>query len=119
MSLISRLFLLTSYSSAYDPDELLVEQKHRQMVREANARYKNFVTKVGKFGEEMQLSLFTLLFASQAEELIAKDTSRLSFEIPAPELGFFGVPQKEMVFLQPCNQCIVNLTERPVRSSSL
>lgn len=40
-------------------------------------------------------------------------SSALQIDIPHRDAGFFGVPHKEMVFLQPCTDCLVNLTERP------
>ena len=52
---------------------------------------------------------------TQVQRKIDDDhTSTLrQIDIPSRDAGFFGVPNKEMVFLQPCTDCLVNLTERP------
>jgi nucleosome binding factor SPN SPT16 subunit len=37
----------------------------------------------------------------------------LEFDIPYRDLGFHGVPNREMVLIQPTVRCLVNLTETP------
>jgi nucleosome binding factor SPN SPT16 subunit len=37
----------------------------------------------------------------------------VEFDIPYRDLGFNGTPNKEMVFIQPTVNCLVNLTETP------
>ena len=37
------------------------------------------------------------------------------FEIPFRNMGFRGVPHKDMVLVQPSEKCLVSLTEAPVR----
>ena len=37
----------------------------------------------------------------------------LEFDIPYRDLGWHGVPHREMVFIQPTVNCLVNLTEMP------
>ena len=38
---------------------------------------------------------------------------QLRFDIPYRDLGFHGVPNREMVLIQPTVRCLVNLTETP------
>lgn len=80
--------------SMYDPDELDEENRERQLRQRLNATFKEFCGKV--------------------EAVAERDGTSMNFDIPYRELGFFGVPHKDMVFLQPSVNCLVNLTELPV-----
>jgi len=71
-----------------DIDELEQENRERQLRAKLNAEFKRF--------------------ADQVEQL-----SKIEFDIPYRELGFYGVPQKSNVFLMPTVNCLVNLTEVP------
>eukprot|EP01022_Parablepharisma_sp_SALTPOND_P018823 TRINITY_DN312_c0_g1_i1.p1 TRINITY_DN312_c0_g1~~TRINITY_DN312_c0_g1_i1.p1 ORF type:complete len:810 (+),score=135.55 TRINITY_DN312_c0_g1_i1:6325-8754(+) len=71
-----------------DMDELEQENRERQLRAKLNNEFKRF--------------------ADQIEQL-----SRIEFDIPYRELGFFGVPQKSNVLLVPTVNCLVNLTEVP------
>jgi nucleosome binding factor SPN SPT16 subunit len=42
-----------------------------------------------------------------------EESSGLEFDIPYRELGFYGVPHRSSVLLQPTVHCLVNLTETP------
>jgi len=47
-------------------------------------------------------------------ERVAKQHNyNLEFDIPYRDLGFHGVPNREMVLIQPTVHCLVNLTETP------
>ena len=61
------------------------------------------------------------LVVAQVEDTAEKDhTSDLSrFDMPNPDVGFHGVPNKEMVFIMPCTGSLVSLTETPVRDAPL
>ncbi len=71
-----------------DADELEQENRERQMRAKLNAEFKRFAEQVEQF-------------------------SKIEFDIPYRELGFFGVPQKSNVLLLPTLNCLVNLTEVP------
>ena len=72
----------------YDADELEDEQRERQMRQRLNTEFQNFVKRV-------------------------EEASGLEFDIPYRDLGFYGVPHRSSVFLQPTVHCLVNLTETP------
>ena len=72
----------------YDADEIEDEQRERVMKARLNTEFQNFVRKV--------------------EEL-----SGVEFDIPYRDLGFYGVPFRSSVLLQPTVHCLVNLTETP------
>jgi len=46
-------------------------------------------------------------------EKSAGDNHNIEFDIPYKEQGFFGVPKKTTVFLQPSVRCLVHLVEGP------
>jgi nucleosome binding factor SPN SPT16 subunit len=71
-----------------DMDELEQENRERQLRAKLNSEFKRF--------------------AEQVEQL-----SKIEFDIPYRELGFYGVPQKSNVLLLPTVNCLVNLTEVP------
>uniref|UniRef100_A0A6V2I6E2 FACT complex subunit n=1 Tax=Ditylum brightwellii TaxID=49249 RepID=A0A6V2I6E2_9STRA len=79
--------------SMYDPDEMDDEQRERQLRRKLNEAFKEFCRKV--------------------ENVAKKNGFSLEFDIPYRDLGFNGNPHKEMVFIQPTLNCLVNLTETP------
>lgn len=72
-----------------DAEELEDEQREREMRNKLNAEFQNFVKKVEELGVGLE------------------------FDIPYRELGFYGVPERNNVFLQPTVHCLVNLTESP------
>jgi nucleosome binding factor SPN SPT16 subunit len=74
-----------------DQDEFEEERVERERRRKHNLAYQTFVNQV-----------------SEIEGFVG-----LEFDIPYRELGFFGVPFKSNVFLQPTVHCLVNLTEAP------
>ncbi|KAJ1448969.1 FACT complex subunit-domain-containing protein [Pelagophyceae sp. CCMP2097] len=79
--------------SMYDPDELDDEQRERQLRKKLNEMFKDFCKKLEK---------------------VAKHHSHdLEFDIPYRDLGFHGVPHREMVLIQPTVHCLVTLTETP------
>mmetsp|Transcript_35652 Transcript_35652/g.82914 ORF Transcript_35652/g.82914 Transcript_35652/m.82914 type:complete len:405 (+) Transcript_35652:424-1638(+) len=79
--------------SMYDPDEMDDEQRERQLRKRLNEAFKDFCRKV--------------------ETVSKKNGYGVEFDIPYRDLGFEGTPHKEMVFIQPTLNCIVNLTETP------
>jgi len=80
--------------SMYDPDEMDDEQRERQLRKKLNAAFRDFCRKV---------------------DVVAKrnNYTELEFDVPYRDLGFTGNPHKEMVFIQPTLNCLVNLTETP------
>jgi nucleosome binding factor SPN SPT16 subunit len=79
--------------SMYDPDEMDDEQRERQLRKRLNQAFKDFCKKV--------------------DTVAKKNNYHLEFDIPYRDLGFLGNPHKEMVFIQPTLNCLVNLTETP------
>ncbi|CAF1745882.1 unnamed protein product [Brassica oleracea var. botrytis] len=80
-----------SSPSAYDPGEILEEQRERDRKNKINVDFNHFATRV----------------------------SALEFEQPLRELGFSGVTDKARVFIVPTSSCLVMLTETPVLVVSL
>eukprot|EP01084_Bolivina_argentea_P023878 44596_1 len=80
--------------SHYDPDEILEEQRDRQLKKKLNFAFKDFAAKISK--------------VAQKESGI-----HLEPDIPYHELGFYGTPHKEMVFIQPTTYALVNVTHTP------
>eukprot|EP00548_Thalassiothrix_antarctica_P007330 CAMPEP_0194136608 /NCGR_PEP_ID=MMETSP0152-20130528/6618_1 /TAXON_ID=1049557 /ORGANISM="Thalassiothrix antarctica, Strain L6-D1" /LENGTH=1170 /DNA_ID=CAMNT_0038833343 /DNA_START=378 /DNA_END=3890 /DNA_ORIENTATION=- len=80
--------------SMYDPDEMDDEQRERQLRKKLNAAFRDFCKKV---------------------DAVAKKNGYpdIEFDVPYRDLGFTGNPHKEMVFVQPTLNCLVNLTETP------
>ena len=79
--------------SMYDPEEMDDEQRERQLRKKLNEAFKDFCRKV--------------------EKVASKNGFSLEFDIPYRDLGFQGNPHKEMVFIMPTLNCLVNLTETP------
>jgi predicted aspartyl protease len=79
--------------SMYDPDEMDDEQRERQLRKRLNQAFKDFCKKV--------------------DAVAKKNNYEVEFDIPYRDLGFTGNPHKEMVFVQPTLNCLVNLTETP------
>ena len=79
--------------SMYDPDEMDDEQRERQLRKKLNEAFKEFCRKV--------------------ENTARKNDYSVEFDIPYRDLGFQGNPHKEMVFIMPTLNCLVNLTETP------
>jgi len=77
----------------YDPEEMDDEQRERQLRKKLNEAFKEFRRKV--------------------ERVASKNGFTLEFDIPYRDLGFQGNPHKEMVFIMPTLNCLVNLTETP------
>jgi len=76
--------------SAYDPDEIMEEQREREMKERLNRIFKEFTQKTQ-----------------------AIDTCKLEFDIPYRALQFTGVPNKGSVELCPCSNVLVSLEEWP------
>jgi len=77
----------------YDPEEMDDEQRERQLRKKLNEAFKDFCRKV--------------------EKVAQKNGFTLEFDIPYRDLGFIGNPHKEMVYIMPTLNCLVNLTETP------
>ena len=80
--------------SMYDPDEMDQEQRERQLRKKLNEAFKEFCKKVEHTAKSCGIN-------------------NMEFDIPYRDLGFNGTPNKEMVFIQPTLNCLVNLTETP------
>eukprot|EP00026_Physarum_polycephalum_P000558 Phypoly_transcript_00559.p1 GENE.Phypoly_transcript_00559~~Phypoly_transcript_00559.p1 ORF type:complete len:1075 (-),score=176.29 Phypoly_transcript_00559:1265-4462(-) len=81
----------TSRSSSRD--EIEDEQAEAEMRNKLNRDFQTFVKRV--------------------EEVSAQSGTEIEFDIPFRELGFFGVPSRSNVFLQPSVHCLVSLIEPP------
>jgi len=77
----------------YDPDEIDEEQRERHLRKKLNEIFKEFCKKVERVAKYYDYDL--------------------EFDIPYRDLGFHGVPHREMVLIQPTVHCLVNLTETP------
>ena len=79
--------------SSYDPDEMEEEQREREMKKRLNNAFKDFCKKVERVAKHYQFSV--------------------EFDRPYVDLGFYGNCHKEMVFIQPTSNCLINVTETP------
>lgn len=82
------LIFLKDGRTKYDADEIEDEQREKQFRARLNNEFQSFVRKV----EEM---------------------TDFEFDIPYRDLGFYGVPGRSSVFLQPTVHCLVSLSEPP------
>mmetsp|Transcript_37165 Transcript_37165/g.54687 ORF Transcript_37165/g.54687 Transcript_37165/m.54687 type:complete len:1107 (+) Transcript_37165:226-3546(+) len=79
--------------SMYDPDEMDDEQRERILRKKLNQAFKDFCRKV--------------------ENTAKKNGHSMEFDIPYRDLGFHGNPHREMVFVQPTLNCLINVTDTP------
>ena len=77
---------LGKHQHMHDQDDLAAEQAEREMRHRLKSAFKSFCDKV----ESKQI---------------------VEFDIPFRELGFYGVPNRSNVLLQPTSGCLVNLTD--------
>jgi nucleosome binding factor SPN SPT16 subunit len=87
--------------SAYDPDELNEEAQERKKKQMLNKIFAKFVQDVENVADRDESSAFS------------------AFDIPNRSMAFRGAPDKEMVLIQPCDSCLVSLSEKPVFVLSL
>lgn len=78
---------------SHDVDELDEEQREREMKKRLNLAFKEFATKLQKVAEHYDYNL--------------------TIDVPYKKVGFLGNPFREMVYIQPTANCIMNLTEKP------
>ena len=78
--------------AGYDPDEIMEEQREREMIEKLNRMFKGFVKQV----EEAYL-----------------EPLGMDFDIPYRELGFQGTPGKSNVDIFPGRDCLVSVSEWP------
>ncbi|KAI8806842.1 FACT complex subunit SPT16 N-terminal lobe domain-containing protein [Cladochytrium replicatum] len=77
-----------------DEDELAEEEEERRRRQALNEEFRKFAEEIEKWG--------------------ANNRNTIQIDEPFRELGFFGVPGKQQVFLQPTkNDCLVHLIEPP------
>eukprot|EP00639_Heterosigma_akashiwo_P009747 CAMPEP_0194596634 /NCGR_PEP_ID=MMETSP0292-20121207/25794_1 /TAXON_ID=39354 /ORGANISM="Heterosigma akashiwo, Strain CCMP2393" /LENGTH=1079 /DNA_ID=CAMNT_0039456969 /DNA_START=80 /DNA_END=3319 /DNA_ORIENTATION=+ len=79
--------------SAYDPDEMVEEQRERELAKRLDATFKDFTRKI--------------------EKVAAAHGQKLKFEVPYHDLGWHGTPHREMVYVQPTVSCLVNVVDTP------
>ena len=84
--------LNTRRRAGYDPDEIMEEQREREMIERLNKVFKNFV--------------------KQTEENFL-ESYNMDFDIPYRELGFQGTPGKSNVDIFPCRDCLISVSEWP------
>ena len=84
--------LNTRRRAGYDPDEIMEEQREREMIERLNKVFKNFV--------------------KQTEENFL-ESYNMDFDIPYRELGFQGTPGKSNVDIFPCRDCLISVAEWP------
>ncbi|CAM9336105.1 unnamed protein product [Discosporangium mesarthrocarpum] len=85
--------------SHFDPDELVEEQRERQLRKRLDVAFKDFAAKVTKVAKA--------------------NNEHLEFDIPFDQLGFMGTPHKEMVFIQPTTYALINVMDQPFLTVSL
>lgn len=73
-----------------DEDELMAEQEERKQRHLLNREFKEFSQKVAE---------------------ASKDS--VSVDVPYRDLGFHGVPVRQLVLMQPTTDCLVHLSEPP------
>lgn len=78
---------------SHDVDELDEEQRDREMRKRLNLAFKEFATKLQKVAEHYDFNL--------------------TIDVPYKKVGFYGNPNREMVYIQPTANALVNLTEKP------
>ena len=109
----------------YDPDELDEEQRERQLRKKLNEmyliefhflvdscfrrRFKEFCKKMERVAKHHRFHLEY----HESTKISSQNISQIRFDIPYRDLGFHGVPNREMVLIQPTVRCLVNLTETP------
>jgi len=81
---------MSRVSNAHDPDEILEEEREREMKLKINQMFQEFCKKVE-----------------------AIETCPLEFDMPWEALGFSGVPHRAVVRLKPCKRALVALQEWP------
>jgi len=79
--------------SHYDPDEMVEEQRELELRKKLNHAFKDFTKKI--------------------EKVAAANGNPLDFQIPYHELGWYGTPNREMVYVQPTANCLVNVVDSP------
>ena len=114
--------------SMYDPDELDEEQRERHLRKKLNEmsqpplpcdlccniclimnRFKEFCKKMERVAKHHRFHLEY----HESTKISSQNISQIRFDIPYRDLGFHGVPNREMVLIQPTVRCLVNLTETP------
>lgn len=63
--------------------------------------------------ERMMRKKYNKLFQTFAKEVEAQVNNLFDFDIPYKKLGFYGVPYKSLVFVQPTVNCLIQLIEPP------
>ena len=86
------------HRSDYDVDEYGEEERERRLRTELNKAFKKFVERCEEIARD--------------DPAAARGGLR-NFDVPMRDLGFSGAPQKEMVFVQPCSDCLISVTEKP------
>ena len=79
--------------SAYDPDEFEEEQRERDLRKALNKNFLEFCKRVEKVAKHYEFEVI--------------------FDVPYSDMGFHGTHHREMVFIQPSLNCLINLTEMP------
>ena len=72
-------------------------------------RFKEFCKKMERVAKHHRFHLEY----HESTKISSQNTSQIRFDIPYRDLGFHGVPNREMVLIQPTVRCLVNLTETP------
>ncbi|KAH9426311.1 FACT complex subunit SPT16 [Dermatophagoides pteronyssinus] len=81
---------LGKHQHMHDRDDLAAEQAEREMRQKLKSAFQLFCDKV---------------------EAMTKQ--EVDFDVPFRDLGFYGVPNRSNVLLQPTSGCLVNLTDWP------
>lgn len=74
-----------------DEDEFEAEQEERRRRGELDRLFKSFAEKIAEAGRNEQIEV----------------------DMPVRDLGFYGVPYRSNVYIQPTTECIIQLTEPP------
>jgi nucleosome binding factor SPN SPT16 subunit len=84
---------------AYDPDEYEDEARQRKMVSKLNKTFSQFCLQSLELARSQGFQI-----GDGDLELVNTDQMRTK--------GFLGIPNKEMVLVQPTNKCLVNLSDK-------
>jgi nucleosome binding factor SPN SPT16 subunit len=85
--------------SDMDADELAEEEREERLRIELNKAFKKFVERAEDCFEK--------------DPFAPKGRRALRFDMPQRDLGFNGAPGRDMVFIQPCTDCLVALVDKP------
>ncbi|KAA6377101.1 MAG: putative FACT complex subunit SPT16, partial [Streblomastix strix] len=95
-----------SLRGGYDSDEMAEERREQEHKKRINQEFLEFATKIQQYTN----TLYSSSSSSSSDNL---SSLTVNVDVPVRQLGFYGVPQKDMVFVMPSKHAIVELTSYP------